>query len=224
MGNPDGLAALLQQPEPVSDEMKVVKTHVFTQATAAVLQQQRAIGVYCYRDLRDMIVSFIHKEQKPFEEAWVKRRITQNLQWYTQWTQQPRMLVSRYEAMIADLPGEVQRIADHLDIEVTPQQCAEVAAHYTLDKQRDTIRRAEDENRLENGPNGMIYDRHLLHTNHIRSGEVGGWREALTPSQVSIIEEHAYDWLTQHGYSLEHYSPRKHDSAYQYCDGGWRLP
>jgi hypothetical protein len=178
----------------------VLKTHVFSDAIGAAFTRGQALGIYCFRDLRDVIVSFMHKEQKAFAEKWVLSRIDNNLRWYTYWTAQPRMLVSRYETLIADLPGEVARIASHLGIKLDQTTCQKIAELYSIDRQRQTIAEAIQAQRLQSKV-GQIFDPHsLLHTNHIRSGEVGGWKETLTPQQADFIEEHARDWMLQHGY------------------------
>lgn len=191
---PDQLPAVLRQ-HARSRDLLVVKTHVFTDAVEAEFRAGRAYGVYCYRDIRDVIVSIIHKESKPFDAVWVADRVASNLKWYAQWTRQPRTLVTRYETLIADIPAEVTRIAAHLGLTLTPDAAASIAAQYTPDQQRQRMAAASA---------GGFDPHSLLHHNHLSAsaGQPGGWRGALTPEQIAFIErpDIAGDWLRALGY------------------------
>lgn len=197
---PEELVSLLQKYQNES-RVKVIKTHVYTDHIEHEFRQPTTKGVYCYRDIRDVVVSFMHKENKGFNETWVKRRVENNLQWYENWNKLPNMLVSRYEDMTQNLAREVQRIAQHLDISIVPEQAEEIAALYTIEKQREVISKAVQESRLEDAPGGVKFDPHtLLHTNHIHSGAIGGWKSILTAEQAAFVEQLAGKWLVEHGY------------------------
>ncbi len=122
--------------------LKVIKTHVFTDQIHEEFRTGHALGLYIYRDLRDVIVSFMHKDALPFDEAWVLRRLEHNLAWFYQWTAQPRLLLSRYETVFNHLPAEVARIAAHLNVPLTPTDCDLIAAQYGLEQQLETIAQA----------------------------------------------------------------------------------
>jgi hypothetical protein len=191
---PDQLPPVLRQHER-SRDLLIVKTHVFTDAIEAQFRTGYAFGIYCYRDIRDVIVSIIQKESKPFDPVWVADRVASNLKWYDQWTRQPRMLVSRYETLIADVPAEVERIAAHLGLPLEAGQAESVAAAYTPDQQRQRMAAAKT---------GSFDPHSLLHHNHLSesAGQPGGWRSTLTPSQAAFIArpEIAGDWLLALGY------------------------
>lgn len=199
--SPDQLPAVLKKNER-SRDLFVVKTHVFTDAIAAQFEKGRAMGVYCYRDIRDVVVSIIHKESKPFDPVWVSDRVDNNLRWFELWTRQPRTLVTRYETMTADLAGEVERIAAHVGVTMDRAQAEKIAAQYSKDKQLETIEQAKRENRIKNVQWAQFDSHSLLHVNHIRSGEIDTWKTELTPDQVQFIESRAGGWLTAHGYTL----------------------
>ena len=116
--------------------LKVFKNHVCTDAMAAEFARGNAVGIYSYRDPRDVFVSNMRKYACSFEVLWCGGFLETSLLNYRRWTGLPRVLVSRYESMIGDLPAEVQRIAAHLGIEVDAQACRRLAEEHTMEKQR----------------------------------------------------------------------------------------
>lgn len=180
---------------------KVFKTHEFTDEMAAEFTRQNARGVYIYRDLRDVFASIMRKNLKKFDQLWNERFLERCLYNYKQWTSLPHMLISKYEDVINNLPAEVESIAKHLDIPIDAERCNDVASNYSLQQQKKRIeafKKSLRENKSEQN-----FDPHtLLHTNHIHSGSVGGWKDSLTPKQVAMIEAKARDWFVENGYTL----------------------
>ncbi|HUK63439.1 MAG TPA: sulfotransferase domain-containing protein, partial [Dongiaceae bacterium] len=180
---------------------KVFKSHACTPEIRAELAAG-AKGVYVYRDVRDVVVSRMRKRGQTADRLWRDGVVDQLLASYVRWTESPGVLISRYETMVADLAGEVERIAAHLGIESDRAACADLAAQYTVPAQRERIRQAETAGRLEQR-DGFHYDpTSNLHVDHIRSGKSGEWRDVLTRTQVALIERRAGRWLQAHGYPL----------------------
>lgn len=180
---------------------KVYKNHNYSPAMGAELARG-AKGVYVYRDLRDVFVSFMHKQNAPFERLWKRDVLRDLVENYTLWTQQPNMLVTRYETMMADVPGEVARIAAHLGIHLSAEDAVRVADEYSVDKQRERLQHVDVLERNER-IKSVGFDPHsLLHQNHIsgENGQIGQWQTALTPSEIARIEAKYGLWLKKHGY------------------------
>jgi hypothetical protein len=85
-----------------------------------------------HRDVREVVVSWMQKNELPFSELVESGSVDTLLANDALWTSQPGMLVSRYETMAEDLGAEVDRIAAHLDIDLTPSASREIAQKYTL--------------------------------------------------------------------------------------------
>lgn len=182
--------------------IKVFKNHVCTDAMAAEFARGNAIGIYSYRDLRDVFASNMKKYASSFEQLWCGDFLETSLSNYRRWTGLPRVLVSRYETMIADLPGEVGRIAAHLGIDLDGPGCQRIAEEHSMEKQKQRIA-GFGSDALRDGYAGARYDpRSMLHTDHIQGGVVGGWRGHLTTGEVAQIENAAAAWLRQHDYPL----------------------
>jgi hypothetical protein len=184
---------------------KVFKAHILTKPMRAEFELKNALGVYVFRDIRDVMVSAMRKQAKSFEQLWQENYVDVCLRNFKRWTRLPGVLVSKYEEITTDLPTEVSRIAAHLGISLSYTACERIAAEYTMARQRERIelfcRALSPEQQSAQGP---IFDPvTLLHTNHIYSGESGEWTRVLTPSQVSLIEEKAQSWLAANGYEAQ---------------------
>jgi hypothetical protein len=183
---------------------KVSKSHICTDDMAAEFHRHNAMGVYVFRDPRDVFVSTMRKYAASFDVLWGSGFLEECLYHFHRWTSLPRVLVQSYEQMISDLPGEVERIAAHLEIPVDRQNCEQIAAEYTIERQRERIEEAKRTGNLQQeSARGPRFDPYTnLHTDHIQSGEIGGWKGILSAQQVALIEDQARDWLLSHGYAL----------------------
>lgn len=184
---------------------QVIKVHQCSDAIATEFAQNNAVGVYTYRDIRDVYVSSMQQRQKTFEQVWQENFLQQCLENHRHWLELPRVLVSKYIDLTTHLPQEIQRIANHLGITLTADQAAQIAADYAPNQQRARIEQFRQRLLLTpRDPNDHreLVDYHdetnLLHMNHIHSGENGRWREALSMAQVAAIESQVMDWCTQH--------------------------
>jgi len=183
---------------------KVFKIHTCTDKVEKEFHRQNAVGIYVYRDLRDVVVSTMRKSDMTFEALSSLGFLEDRFEEYQKWTSLPRVLVSKYEEMIAGLPAEVRRIAAHLGITLSAEAYQQIAAEHSLERQKERIEASIKNGNLREGVvKGMFYNPTTnLHTNHIHDGAVGGWKEVLSAEQVERIEAKAADWLVAHGYDI----------------------
>lgn len=181
---------------------KVYKNHNYEAAIGAEMAQGHGKGLYIYRDLRDVFVSFMYKQNAPFDRLWKRDILRELIEQYDLWTAHPQVLISRYETMMSDVPAEIRRIATHLGIPIDPTDAERIAAEYAVDKQ---IERIENAREVQVVNEKAVFDtHHLLHENHIseHQGQVGQWRASLTMEQAGRIAERYGDWLEARGYAL----------------------
>ncbi len=185
---------------------KVYKNHNYSEEIAAQFRAGQAKGIYVYRDVRDVFVSFMHKQDAPFERLWQRDILHELVENDAKWTALPDMLVSRYEEMSQDIAAEVGRIAAHLGIPVSHDEAGAIAGEYNVELQKARTDQFKDPKSLSSK---ITFDPHsLLHDNHISKtqGQVGQWRDYLSQAQVDLIETRYGDWLTSHGYALSNES------------------
>ncbi len=196
---------------------KVFKNHICTDEMKQEFTRHHAVGIYVYRDLRDAFVSIMRKQDKTFDQMWDAGFLQHCLNQYERWTSLPNVLVSKYEEMVGDLRSEVARIASHLGISLDVEQLETIAAAYSKDRQIQRISESMQSGNLEQGFTGDRFDPHTnLHTNHIHSGEIDGWRTILSAEQIAMLEDQAKDWLVEHGYQLSLGSIQRTRLKFQY--------
>ena len=74
---------------------RVFKSHEGNRRFAGSLAQGRAIAVYAYRDVRDVVFSLMHKRGLSFEQLLRQGMIHQVLANDRFWTHQPNVLIQR---------------------------------------------------------------------------------------------------------------------------------
>ncbi len=192
------------------ERWSVLKSHDADDCLGVALREGRALGLYSYRDLRDVAYSLIFKLRVDFDEVVVRRRFLHailNNDRY--WTAQPNVLCQRYESLVADPVGGVREMAAHLGLTLATGEAEAIAAEYSLEANQrraaDLTQRLGEQGVDLNKPDqALVYDPHsLLHWNHLRQGRIGGWREDATPAQRALLAEISGDWLIARGYESD---------------------
>ena len=188
---------------------RVLKSHEGHRCFARALCSGRALAVYTYRDIRDVVFSLMHKRGLTFEELLRQGIIHQILINDRFWRAQPRVLIQRYEEIVADPVTAVVQLARHLGLGVTRREAAQIADDYSL--QSNQMRIEALRRRLENAGidlsspgNLQICDPvTLLHWNHLRPGGCGSWQADFRLSQRVLLDRLCGAWLRTNGYGSE---------------------
>jgi hypothetical protein len=192
-----------------------LKTHHGHPPYAQALREGRALAVYSYRDLRDVMYSLMHKMHLSFDEVLQKDLLEQCFIDHVFWTELPNVLCQRYEDIMADPVGGVKEIAAFLAVPLSDAEAVRLADQYSLEANRLRARQLMEQfhNKgidLKQPENAVLHDEHTqLHWNHIRDGRVGSWRDEATPEQVVVLTKLCGGWLLENGYE---------------ADAGWVLP
>ena len=187
---------------------RVLKSHEGARCFARALVEGRAVAVYAYRDVRDVVFSLMHKRGLTFEQLLRQGMIHQVLANDRFWTRQPRTLIQRYDDLLADPIGGVLGLARHLGIALTVGEAAEIAAAYSLESNKartEALRRRLEQAGLDlnEAANSQICDwTTLLHWNHLRSGGSGSWVTQATPAQRAVLDRLCARWLRARDYPL----------------------
>ncbi|MGZ3382252.1 MAG: sulfotransferase domain-containing protein, partial [Isosphaeraceae bacterium] len=112
---------------------RVLKSHEGHRCFARVLSSGQALAVYAYRDIRDVVFSLMHKRSLAFEDLLRQGMIHQILVNDRFWRAQPRVLIQRYEELVADPVTAVVQLARHLGLGVTRREAAEIADDFSLE-------------------------------------------------------------------------------------------
>jgi len=181
--------------------IKVFKTHKLTPEIALELRENRAIGFFTYRDLRDVIVSLANKSGKGIGGGLSSNGFVENyLNNFYQWQNVSNVYFSRYENFAFDISSEVLRIFSILKVDNANQQIAkDIAIELNINKQKEIALNSTNRQKAGNA----VFDRKfLLHKNHINSGQYGQWKLQMNAKEVHKVEGLAYNWLLNNGYEV----------------------
>jgi len=102
---------------------------------------------------------------------------------YWQLTNSPnhkhRMMFCKFEEMKDDLPKEISRIADFMEIDLTDEQKKRVLDHCTFDSMKN--------NKMANRDTVWLFNQKI--SKFMRKGQVGDWRNYFTFAQSEAFDE-----------------------------------
>ncbi len=110
----------------------VFKSHDAARCFARSVENGRAVVVYAYRDVRDVVFSLMHKRRLSFEALLRQGMIHQVLANDRFWTRRPGIIVQRYDRILADPVGSVRELAGFLGITPAAGEAERIADEYSL--------------------------------------------------------------------------------------------
>lgn len=177
---------------------KVYKSHEIPNGIEKLLENKQCKIIYAYRDLRDVIVSLSKKGWIDKSSSSVAKVVHDYLELNTKWEKlcSSDMLISRYEDFYNNIEDEVDRIANHIGIEISAPQISQIA------EELDPRKIQEIKGELTSQGKYTFNSKTLLHENHIQGRSPGQFKNDLSDEIIVEIERIAYKWLEQKGYEL----------------------
>jgi hypothetical protein len=200
-------------------EWRVLKSHEGHPRYARALRRGVARALYASRDVRDVVVSMMHKQAVGFEAFVRNGGLHQILGYDRFWRMQPGTLCQRYDWLVSAPVNGIREIADFLEIGLAVGEAEELASLHSLEENRKRTQALGEALRargmdLSVPGNALMYDpQTLLHWNHLRQGRNGTWREELTAGQRAVLGSVAGEWLIREGYATD----------LEWCEGHDRL-
>ncbi|MEH6764504.1 MAG: FkbM family methyltransferase [Aequorivita antarctica] len=204
---------------------KVFKTHSLSDEIKYEIKNDNAIVFHCYRDIRDVVVSYINKGWINGNQTSIIDTVNNYLNEHDIWQNCGKEIYSRkYEDFSFNLVDEIRYISEVLNIELKEELINEISNELNIEslkKSQDKI--SEDKKRQSS--NQTFHQDTLLHTNHINDGSSNQFLKSLSKSNISLIESLAYGYLLKYDYKL--YWPEFDDfiSYSQHADDyiAWQL-
>ena len=131
-------------------------------------------------DIRGYFRRWLSKDGFPFWPFW------EHVRGWWQARDLPNVMLLHYGDLKRDLEGEMRRIADFLDLEVRSDKWPQMIEHCTFEYMKEhasTVAPLGSE-LMKGGVTAFIH-----------KGEMGRWREILTPGDIADYEQTAIDQL-----------------------------
>jgi hypothetical protein len=184
-----------------------VKVHNRSHFCSTVLCSERGVGLYAYRDIRDVVYSLMEMWGQSFYElVLTSRTVDRILRNDKFWTCQPQMLVQKFETILGNPIGAVQQIASRLGLELDKTEPVRIAKEYSIDANRRRVEKIAADLRsteidLSKPENSRACDPvSLLHWNHIQLSRPGQWKEKATFAECAVLARLCGNWLIHRGY------------------------
>jgi len=174
---------------------KVFKTHQINEEIKHEFLNQNAIGIYSYRDVRDVFLSIKRKENKSSDNLFQSSFIKKYIKCYFDWLVIEPMYRSKYEDLIRNIRKEITNICNILEVSLAETEISDIEKKVQKDSQKKIADRLAQY--------GDSYDkRTLIHSNHFNSKRPNEWKLDLSQDEICRIEKEARDWLFNNGYEL----------------------
>jgi hypothetical protein len=189
-------------------ENMLVVTKMHVHGSPHNVKLLRAAGVkyvVLYRDLRDVAVSGVfylrqtawHPEHPVYAKlsvieglaAFAERTLPAFVDWIRSWHQNrdPRMSVElRYEQMLTDPIAAMMRVAEHFELDTSPQRIRTIVEQYSFERLSGGRSRGQESE-----------------DSFFRKGVAGDWKNHFTPKLRELYRELLGDFLIEFGYEQD---------------------
>ena len=203
MNHEEEFAAFDRSSRPAPGDWLVLKMHTPRQAFADALAAGRALGIYSYRDLRDVVFSLIQMHESTFDEFVLKKNgLPPLIESDKFWRAQPGTLIQSYAEITQQPAASVQAIAQHVQVPLAAGEAEQLAQQFSLEenkKRAETF--AEERKKPRLFKKQRSFDPNtLIHWNHIQNAKNGRWRDDATPEQLQHLARLCGPWLIEHGF------------------------
>ena len=169
---------------------RTYSSHLFVDYFRRPLEKRKTKFVVVMRNVKDALVSFYHFYRSnpflgqfkgtfdEFMEMVKVKRVRSWFDWVLGWGEYkdyPNTIFIRYEDMKKDLPSELRRLANFLDIDVTDEIVADVCDKTSFSNMKDAM------NALG------ITDSKI--SPFMRKGEVGDWKNYFSDDLNNYVDE-----------------------------------
>ncbi len=168
----------------------VIKSHLPGPFARKVIAAGKARNIVTYRDPRDVVVSLRDFKGWSIEDGI--RAVLHEMPYIEAFWHLPSSLLLRYEDTTEDPRRGIKVIADFLQVGVDEAGVERVhektsaEAHHSLVESLPNL--GEGDVRQEE--DHLVHREQLLHTGHVRDGQIGKWRDRLSaPDQRLVCDE-----------------------------------
>lgn len=204
--------------------IKVFKSHHLTEPIKDEILRGNAKALFCFRDVRDVVVSYIKQKWVDRSEESLVSVSQAYLANYDTWMSiADHLLVRKYEEFYDNIPNEVRIIAQFLGIQLDENTVRQIARELDSNSLKAFLK-SEDFSAVT--LETFKFDKKtLLHENHIQGLHANQFLQEFSPKAIALVEKIASGWLVKNGYKLFWPTTNEFVSFSQHADDyiAWQL-
>jgi FkbM family methyltransferase len=186
-------------------KVNVFKNHFLTDEIEEELKHTEGSRlVYVYRDIRDVCVSLMEKENKTFEQVFNSKVLHNAIeQYYKIINSSLKKYIQSYEVMFLNTKREIKEVARFLNVELTTDEIETIYSKISFESQKDNIEKYKENSEYISKGKQKFNANTLLHLNHIKDGGIAKYKQRLSKPQIKQLEDEFGEWLQKLGYKVE---------------------
>ncbi|MCU7957228.1 MAG: FkbM family methyltransferase, partial [gamma proteobacterium symbiont of Bathyaustriella thionipta] len=187
------------------DQYNIFKSHFLTEEISKELIKNNSSKLmYTYRDIRDICVSIMEKENKTFKQVFNSNVLHKAIeQYYIVMASPIKKYIQSYETIFLNTKQEISNTASFFNVILNDYEIEKIYNNISFESQKEKIEKFKMEKDFIRKGDQDFNQKTLLHTNHIKNGEIGKYRIVLTQEDIEILEQNFGDWLLENKYKLE---------------------
>ncbi|KDR22997.1 estrogen sulfotransferase-like isoform X2 [Zootermopsis nevadensis] len=195
---------------------RCIKSHLPLQLLPKQLWTVRPKIIYVARDVKDVAASYYHHYRlffgytgscEDFVEAFLAEIVPYGSVWdhildFWNIRHESNVMFNTFEEMKKDLPRVVQRTADFLDCTLTSEQMKRLCEHLSFEsmKENRSVSHEDEMAKLRGKETNLVGKIEPF----MRKGEVGGWKNDVTPQLEERLNVYTEGKLAGVGYELKY--------------------
>ena len=183
---------------------KLFKSHELTTLMREMINDDEAVAISCFRDLRDVIVSIANKEG--YSASYIAKKklmVKDYIHYYNEVKALPNSYISKYEDFYANIVDECRNISKFLNLPINDSQFEDISQKLSY-KNKNELLSSEEFVKFEgqNSKEYMIDKKTLVHSNHFGNIHPSSYKKSLKKETIYYIESEGGLWLLQRGYKV----------------------
>ncbi|XP_070537611.1 sulfotransferase 1C4-like [Ptychodera flava] len=188
---------------------RLMTTHATYDLLPTQFHEKRPKLIYVARNPKDLSVSafkqfsvppfHVHDEFPQFLEEFLAGKAIANighwgshvLDWWKR-RHDNNVLYLKYEDIRKDLKAAIQKIAEFIGKDLTPEDINKIAHHCSFDYMKKAFQ-----------DDAFMKAMGFKENPFVRRGKVGGWKETLTVAQNEMMDKYCEEWLKGTGLEFE---------------------
>ena len=169
------------------------KTHSYSSYIAKRIRKKQSIGIFTYRDIRDVLVSAIQKGWISSPDDWISNnRLKIIMHNAIMLSKVPNMLIFSYSDLINNPEKIISKISERMDYRLRNSKIDTIIDKYSINNVKSRMKQIPTDKKLN------YMDQ--FHKNHIADAKTGKWKNFFSKKDIDTINKYCKEYLDYFGF------------------------